>query len=73
MICYGWMRKSFSKLNFLVPQKQIIPDVNKAYIDSWQKFNPKQCGLLGGVLFREMKFILSNFLSNEDLSVSYES
>ena len=27
-------------------------------------FNPKRCGLLGGVLFGEMKFVLSNFLSN---------
>ena len=35
--------------------------------------NPKRWGLLGGVLFREMKFVLSNFLSNEDLSISYES
>ena len=34
--------------------------------------NPKQSGLFGGVLFREMKFVLSNFLSNEDLSCSYE-
>ena len=30
--------------------------------------NPKRCGLLGGG-----KFVLSNFLSNEDLSISYES
>jgi hypothetical protein len=37
------------------------------------RFNPKRCGLLGGVLFGEMKFVLSNFLSNEDLSISYES
>ena len=28
---------------------------------------------LGGVLLGEMKFVLSNFLSNEDLSISYES
>ena len=35
--------------------------------------NPKRCGLFGGVLFGEMKFVLSNFLSNEDLSISYES
>ena len=35
--------------------------------------NPKWCGLLGGVLFGEMKFVLSNFLSNEDLSISNES
>jgi hypothetical protein len=35
--------------------------------------NPKRCGLFGGVLFGEMKFFLSNFLSNEDLSISYES
>ena len=27
----------------------------------------------GGVLFRKMKFLVSNFLLNEDLSVSYES
>ena len=33
--------------------------------------NPKRCGLLGGVFFGEMKFVLSNFLSNEDLSISY--
>ena len=31
------------------------------------------CELLGGVLFGEMKFVLLNFLSNEDLSISYES
>ena len=36
-------------------------------------FNPKRPRLLGGVLFGEMKFVLSNFLSNEDLSISYES
>ena len=35
--------------------------------------NHKQCWLLGGVLFREIKFVLSNFLSDEDLSISYES
>jgi hypothetical protein len=35
--------------------------------------NHKKCGLLGGVLFGEMKFVLSNFLSNENLSISYES
>ena len=35
--------------------------------------NPKWCGLLGGVLFGEMKFVLSIFLSNEDLSISYKS
>ena len=35
--------------------------------------NPKNCGLLGGVFFGEMKFVLSNFLLNEDLSSSYES
>ena len=33
-------------------------------------FNPNQCGLLGGVLFGEMKFVLSKFLSNENLSIS---
>ena len=38
-----------------------------------QPFNPKWCRLLGGVLFVEMKFALSNFLSIEDLSISYES
>ena len=32
------------------------------------KLNPKKCWFLG-----EMKFVLSNFLSNEDLSISYES
>ena len=36
-------------------------------------FNPKRCGLLGGVLFGEMKFVLSNFCSSEYLSVLYES
>ena len=36
-------------------------------------FNPKRCRLLGGVLFGEMKFVLSNFLSSEDLSISYKS
>ena len=41
--------------------------------DKWCELNPKQCGLFGGVLFGEMKFILSNFLSNEVLSISYES
>ena len=33
-------------------------------------FNPKRCGLFGGVLFGEMKFVLSNFFSGEDLSIS---
>ena len=32
-------------------------------------FNPKRCGLFGGVLFGEMKFVLSNCLSSEDLSI----
>ena len=36
-------------------------------------FKPKRCGLLGGVLFGKMKFVLSNFLSSEDLSISYKS
>ena len=36
-------------------------------------FNPKRCGLLGGVLFGEMKFVLSNFCSCDDLSIPYES
>ena len=35
--------------------------------------NPKRPRLLEGVLFGEMKFVLSNFLSSEDLSISYES
>ena len=30
----------------------------------WSSLNPKWCGLCGGVLFGEMKFALSNFLSN---------
>ena len=38
-----------------------------------QHINPKRPELLRGVLFGEMKFVLSNFLSNEDLSISYES
>ena len=46
--------------------------VNKMILGLWS-FNPKRCGLFGGVLFGEMKFVLSNFLSNEDLSISYES
>ena len=36
-------------------------------------FNPKTRGLLGSIFFGEMKFALSNFLSDEDLSISYES
>ena len=35
--------------------------------------NPKKQGLLGGVFFGEMKFALSIFFSNEDLSISYKS
>ena len=35
--------------------------------------NPKRPGLLGGELFGEMKFVLSNPLSSEDVSISYES
>ena len=35
--------------------------------------NPKRPGLFWGVLFGEMKFVLSNFLSNENLSISYKS
>ena len=45
-------------------------------VQVWQSLlflNPKWCGLFGGVLFGEMKFFLSNFLSNENLSSSYES
>jgi hypothetical protein len=32
-------------------------------------FDPKRPGLLGGVLYGEMKFVLSNFFSSEDLSI----
>ena len=39
----------------------------------YKYLNPKRCGLFGGVLFGEMKFVLSNCLSSEDLSISYES
>ena len=39
---------------------------------SVQGVNPKRPGLLEGVLFGEMKFVLSNFLSNEDLSILYK-
>ena len=35
--------------------------------------NPKKPGLFGGVRFGEMKFVLSNFLSSENLSISYKS
>ena len=35
--------------------------------------NSKTHGLLGGVFFGEIRFVLSNFLSSEDLSISYES
>ena len=35
------------------------------------RFNLKQCGLFGDVLFGEMMFVLSNFLSNEDLSTYF--
>ena len=41
--------------------------------DILHKVNPKRPGLLGVVLFGEIKFVLSNFLSSEDLSTSYES
>ena len=46
-----------------------------AYLDpdSNAVLNPKRCGLFVGVLFGKIKFVLSNFLSNEDLSISYES
>ena len=37
------------------------------------QINSKRPGLLGGALFGEMKFVLSIFLSSEDLSISYES
>jgi hypothetical protein len=33
----------------------------------------KDMGFFGGVFFREVKFVLTNFLSNEELNVSYES
>ena len=57
---------------------QIVPllleNQDKAYTYSnISRINPKWCRLFGGVLFGEMKFVLSNFLSNEDLSISYES
>jgi hypothetical protein len=35
-------------------------------------FNPKRPGLLGGVVFGEMKFVLSNCLSSDNLSILYE-
>ena len=35
--------------------------------------NPKTRGIFGSIFFVEMKFALSNFLSNENLSISYES
>jgi hypothetical protein len=31
------------------------------------RVNPKRPGLLGGVLFGEMKFVLSNVLSSEEV------
>ena len=40
---------------------------------SLDSINPKRPGLLGGVLFGEMKFVLSNFCSSEDISISNES
>ena len=36
-------------------------------------FNPKRPGLFLDVLFGEMKFVLSNCVSSQDLSILYES
>ena len=38
---------------------------------SW--LTPKRPGLMGGVILREIKFVLSNFLSSEDPIISYKS
>ena len=43
------------------------------YVRDHLYFHPKRTGLLVGILFGKMKFVLSNFLSKEDLSISYES
>ena len=49
-------------------------DEDKVKLEKYESFfNPKRWGLLAGVFFGEMKFVLSNFLSNENLSSSYES
>ena len=55
---------------------QILTESVKKSLFNYLKcvfLNPKRCGLFGGVLLREMKFVLSNCLSSEDLSISYES
>ena len=57
------------------PPHNYLPTV-ASYVTGCYYFrhlNPKTCGLLGSVFFGEMKFVLSNFLSNKVLSISYES
>ena len=57
--------------------RYVVPfDIKRASYDECNdlfSIYPKRCGLLGGVLFGKMKFVLSNFLSNENLSISFES
>ena len=50
--------------------------IKMAYSTTWnmeQHINPKRSELLRGVLFGEMKFVLSNVFSSKDLNISYKS
>ena len=58
---------------FLMGSTANVSRMSKLYMCSPYSLTPKRPGLLEGVLFGEMKFVLSNFLSREDLSISYES
>ena len=57
----------------LLDKAKAMERCNRRKIDDPGLLNPKRPRLLGGVLFGEMKFVLSNFFSSEDLSISYES
>ena len=52
---------------------RVVKNKNLLYFSGNLPINPKIPGLFWGVLFGEMKFVLSNCLSSEDLSISYES
>ena len=59
--------------HFFHKEAELYQKIEPSYLDYGNTgcgvFNPKTRGLF----FGEMKFAFSNFLSNEDLSISHES
>ena len=55
------------------PSMKYLPNSKAASKNLINTLTLKAKRLLGGVLFGDMKFVLSNSLSSGDLSISYES